>query len=81
MTTPPPALRRDAGDLLRVRVRVRVRVGVGVKVVDRARVRVVRVKIRGSDGGDRLLMSSGSSLFAPAAAAEPFFFASLPGQG
>ena len=32
MTTPPPALRRDAGDLLRVRVRVRVRVGVGVKV-------------------------------------------------
>ena len=79
MTTPPPALRRDAGDLLRVRVRVRVRVG--VKVMDRDRVRVDRVKIRGSDGGDRLLMSSGSSLFAPAAAAEPFFFASLPGQG
>ena len=74
----------------RVKVRVRVRVGVGVKVRGRLGVRVrvrvrervrvrVRVKVRVSDGGDRLLMSSGSSLFAPAA--EPFFFASLPGQG
>ena len=36
LTTPPPALRRDAGDL----VRVGVGVGVGVAVTVRVRVRV-----------------------------------------